>query len=284
MQSVTWWQSTPPRTELVEVVHQPETGTLFSPGREGAGAPGFLMGPAPLDAPHDDLFALLDANFQVRRVATEVVGGRAAVLVQATRDGSAPAARFWVDADTGLLLRREVYDLDGELAYSSAFLSIDLAPRSPDVAEPARRGQPWGNQLDSAELSRLREDGWRLPEGLGAGFALVEARSTGSGQDRVVHLSYSEGICLVSVFVQRGSLNGGEVAGLEPVEKDGAIVYAGGEAGPQRMWQADGFVYTVMADAPEQITGSLTHALPSPDGSGFWSRVERGADRLGSWW
>jgi len=48
-------------------------------------------------------------------------------------------------------------------------------------------------------------------------------------------------------------------------------------------WSADGFVYTVIADAPPESVARVITALPHDRDVGFWDRVVRGVKRMGSW-
>jgi len=89
---------------------------------------------------------------------------------------------------------------------------------------------------------------------------------------------------VISVFTQRGSLGGAAVTGLRRTEEDGALVHVADEGGQhQRIWEADGFVHTVLADAPAGLVADVLHALPPPDRHGFWERVGRGFERVGTW-
>ncbi|WP_243597573.1 sigma-E factor regulatory protein RseB domain-containing protein [Thermobifida halotolerans] len=286
------WRDSAGRTEttLLHVLHRPEVGTLVRPVRETGGGTDVLVGSGAWGDPDGAVLAVLESNFWVDADGAEKVGERSALRVTARRDNGQLAARFWVDEATGLLLRREVYDTDGELAQAGVFESIrfgaDAVAAADDTAQSDTTvvSRPWGDELDERELDLLRSDGWALPEQLPWGFTLVEARSTGSGSNRVTHLTYSDGICVISVFTQRGSLGAGAVSGLRAVEEDGALVHVADEGGQhQRMWEADGFVHTVLADAPEGIVSGALRTLPPPDGTGFWARVGRGLDRMGTW-
>ncbi|GAA3722541.1 sigma-E factor negative regulatory protein RseB [Spinactinospora alkalitolerans] len=273
-------------TGLVDIVHRPGEGTSLSPAEPAADREGLVAGPPSSWPDLDDrLLDLLGANYRVVRTGQGEVCGRAATVVEAHRADGSVAGRFWTDDETGLLLRRETFDSAGRVAQSGAFLSIDLAPDAVLLTDSDSRGRLWGDTLDAAERVRLESGGWRLPERLAAGLALVETRSTGSGADRIVHLSYSDGLSLVSVFVQQGRLEmkSGGSAGLRPVHEDGGTVYVAETGQHRRIWEAGGFVYTLMADAPTETVETAAEGLPSPDGSGFWARVLRGFTRFGTW-
>ena len=48
-------------------------------------------------------------------------------------------------------------------------------------------------------------------------------------------------------------------------------------------WSSDGFVYTVIADAPVTTVSQMVAAMPSTTRPGFWGRMAHGFHRLASW-
>ena len=58
------------------------------------------------------------------------------------------------------------------------------------------------NQLDDIE-----DDGWECPRTVSGTMALYEARRVAGDDGDVLHLSYSDGLSIVSVFQQWGSLD-----------------------------------------------------------------------------
>lgn len=284
--SASWQQGGTPVSAEVDVVHRPGVGTLVRPGGAARGAPGpgggLLTGADSWTGSDTALLDLLESNFWVSVEGDDRVGERSAVLVEARRDSGLRAARFWVDEETGLLLGSEVYDLDGALSRSGSFLTLRFDPEeTAELDRPVPERHPLGTELDEDGLAALRADGWPLPERLDQGFELVEARSTGAGDARVAHLTYSDGICLVSVFTQRGVLDENAAAGIRGAGE--APVPVSGSGQHQRVWESNGFVHTVLADAPEGVVAAALDALPAPDGTGFWARVRRGIKRLGAW-
>ncbi len=244
---------------------------------------------------------LLTMHFSLDVVGTAQVAGRTADVVAAKRPGSAgagqpDAARFWVDRDTGLMLRREVYDDRGRTTRAGAFISLVVRDPSDSSTDPTDNAdvptdgaasveQPWTASYDTAALTRMRQQGWTCPLTLPGPLTLVDARRSAAG---IVHLSYSDGLAVVSVFEQRGDLDERGLADHRRTtiaehrvwEQDGV---------PMRMvWTSGSTVFTVVADAPQrtvdQVVAALPHA-PAPGGSvgGAVARVGRGLDRVASW-
>ena len=116
-------------------------------------------------------------------------------------------------------------------------------------------------------------------------MTLFDARrvSTDSPGD-VLHLSYSDGLSTVSVFVQRGWLDSADVPGARRATVGGQPVLVLAGHPRQLVWDAGGFVLTVVADADRDqvaaVVAELPHSSAAPTG---WGRVERGLSRMVSW-
>ncbi|KOX20913.1 sigma E regulatory protein, MucB/RseB [Nocardiopsis sp. NRRL B-16309] len=280
-------------TVRIRVVNQPGEGLALAPVAEDGTAGGYTFAvgdSSALVALDERLLAMLEDTYEVADHGPTEVDGRAARVVMALRADGTVAGRFWVDEESGVLLGRTVYEDSGRAALSTRLSGIEFG--GGHWPSDAVGGEPWGDALTADEREELRGKGWVLPEHLTWDLRLVDARSTEHGRRRVVHLVYSDGLSQVSVFAQRGklgtehptSLHNGYVGtgeGGRGVTPQHDTIF-GGEVGQyQSMWQADGFVYTVLADAPAGLASSAVSALPGPEGSGFWARVQRGLSRLG---
>ena len=119
--------------------------------------------------------------------------------------------RFWIDSGSGLILKREIYGEDGKLAVTAAFSDITyhpvLAPNLFDLSALAKtvRVIELPTSETAVPLSTLRSQlagHASAPPSL-AGYRLVGATTTKIGLRPVLHLRYSDGLNLVSVFEQR---------------------------------------------------------------------------------
>ncbi|WP_047870552.1 hypothetical protein [Nocardiopsis sp. RV163] len=272
----------------VRVVSRPGDGIALAPiGDERSAL--VVDASSALESLDDRLLSMLGDTYAVSDAGPTLLDGREARLVEARHADGTVAGRFWVDTATGLLLGRTVYDAGGEHAIGFRLTGLELGEE--DWPEQALGDSPWSDALTRTEREDLRAEEWPLPEYLAWNLRLVDARSTEHGGHRVVHAVYSDGLSQVSVFTQRGKLDskhsptepngyaGTGTGGSGVTPQHGTIF--GGDAGQyQSMWQANGFVYTVLADAPAGLASSAVAALPGP-GSGFWARVHRGLSRLG---
>ena len=281
---------------LVNVWHQRDHQTLFQTATMPAAALP-LPGASSTDPDGDgdvgqrdpegimtmtsQMVALLAENYQVFLGGRGLVAGRPVrELVLRHRDGRL-AARFWLDNATKLPLRRETFDGDARMVSDDVFVSLKLG--SPTVAAvPRIASAPGGTPLAGGQLARLRAAGWPLPAQLPGQLTLVRASETGGRSDVVVNLAYSDGLSVISLFVQRGHLPA-RLNGWSEVALRGDHVYASGRDKRSLAWSARGFVYTLIADAPEQTLDQVVGALPHNGRPGFFGRMGRGLGRLVSW-
>jgi sigma-E factor negative regulatory protein RseB len=97
-----------------------------------------------------------------------------------------------------------------------------------------------------------------------------------------VDLDYSDGLSLVSVFLQRGHLRH-RLTGWSRLARGGGPVYADDSDGQTFVWPASGFVYTLVAAAPPQTVAQVLAALPHDSTPGLLTRFRLGLHRLVSW-
>jgi sigma-E factor negative regulatory protein RseB len=287
-QFVSAWGSLGTTSALVDVEHLPGYGTVtkvvaapgmassasFTPEQNGtpdASAASALLGP-------------LTARHVCAVVGTASVAGRAADVVAISRrsDGRL-AARLWIDAATGVVLRREVYDDAGRVVRASAFISVDVGPRSIPAHLPPMAPAPWQQRVSPADLVQMRADGWHAPVEL-PGLSLYDARRSTSATGITLHLGYSDGLSTVSVFEQRGRLDAARLTGYSVAQRAGTRLHQRAGIPNELVWSAHGTVYTVVADAPPEMVDAVVRALPrDPGEGGVGSRIGRGLGRVVAW-
>ena len=220
------------------------------------------------------LVALLSVNYRVATVGWGLVAGRPARVVTARLGDGRLAARFWLDKATRLPLRRETFDGRGHMVSDAAFAALTVGPAA--AGRPPGAGpRPWV----TARPARLQAQGWPLPGPLPGNLALLGAREGHTAKGTVVDLDYSDGLSLMSVFVQRGHLQS-RLTGWSRVAMGGSPVYSDGQT---FVWSADGYVYTLVAAAPPQTVARVVAALPHDGSPGLLGRLRQGVHRLLSW-
>ncbi|HET7243591.1 MAG TPA: sigma-E factor regulatory protein RseB domain-containing protein [Streptosporangiaceae bacterium] len=284
------WGQAGPATSVMEVWHASGGVTMAHPVQAAPGWSGevphivapasYLSGQALIGSVmlgmSQRLAALLSANYQVAAVGWGRVAGRRARVITARRDGRL-AARIWLDKATTLPLRRETFDEHGHVVSVASFMALTLGN---GAAEALAGTVP--RQWVTARLARLRAEGWPLPGPLPDGLALLSAREGNTATGPVVDLDYSDGLSLVSVFLQRGHLKY-RPPGWWRMTLGGSPVYADDSEGQMFVWPAQGFVYTLVAAAPPQTVAQVAAALPHNGSPGLLARLGHGLHRLVTW-
>lgn len=227
------------------------------------------------------LVTLLGKHYVALFSGTDSLIGRHALVVDLHRVDGSLAARFWLDSKTLVPLQREVFDTSAELISEDAFVQVQFGRRSPAPPEAAPANaveSAWSRATPAKLLLELNGRGWRLPAVLPGGLSLYQAAQSTTGAGQVVDLSYSDGLSVISLFVQRGTL-ASKMAGWQPVSLRGHVVYV---AEHSVTWAGRGFVYTVIADAPPRTVEAVVAALPQNSSPGFLARLGRGLNRLAS--
>jgi sigma-E factor negative regulatory protein RseB len=230
------------------------------------------------------LVALLGKHYVAVYRGAGAANGRAATVVELYRFDGSMAALYWLDRKTTVPLRRELFDTSDNVISEDSFTRVQFGafavPRFTGVAQgqsPLTTQQAWVAAASPARyLASLSGRGWPVPVSLPGGLPLYAAASTKIADGEVADLTYSDGLYVVSLFVQRGTL-AANMPGWRPVRMAGHQVYVSGHS---VTWAAGSLVYTMIADAPPQTVSEIVGTL-TPDGSpGLFGRLLRGFDRL----
>jgi sigma-E factor negative regulatory protein RseB len=284
-------------TVLVDVEHVSGQGMRLSlRGGVAEETPSFLAGGLDTSAglghlTVDSLELLTDA-YAVTLGRHDSVAGRPSTVVEVSRAGDV-VARLWVDDASGMLLRREVFDLSGDLVRESTFIDIDVATSGfmahlPPTAPAPVASDPLAHEIGLFQMRALETAGWDCPRQAGPMQLVdVETLSDGlaGGGAGALHLTYSDGLTRMSVFEQRGSLDADSVRGFARLRAGGQVVHVREGMTTYAMWEDDGLVFTAVTDAPLDTLARVVASRPPRISiePGFWGRVVTGLTRLGGW-
>lgn len=180
------------RFELIERL----TGPALPLQRDGQSA---RLGEGPRYA--SDLAAATAATidplgaYELTTVGEDRVAGRTVDVVDArARDAMRFSRRFWVDRDSGLLLRAATYGSDGIVVEQWMFSDLAIETAGGDATAPlAGQPEPFRGARDS-DIAQARLRVMDVPQG----FRLVSA----AVEPQREQLVFSDGLVTVSVFAE----------------------------------------------------------------------------------
>lgn len=161
--------------------------------------------------PHAPALKQLD-HYELRSAGLDRMAGRDAQVLQVLpRDSLRFAQRWWVDRDSGLMLRSDLLGPQGAVLESSAFTDLQLGgkARPDEVLQPMRRLEGLRLVQGRAVNTSLESEGWSLTRPV-PGFAMVscgkrplDITTAIAGADKVLQAVFTDGLVHVSVFVER---------------------------------------------------------------------------------
>lgn len=213
-------------------------------------------------------------SYELESTPSELIAGRKSHLYEfrPRHPGSRPLRKIWVDVETGLILRMEIYSPDNRLFWLSVFEELDYQPSvSPaSFTMPTPSGvrvveSTEGECLPEEEAEATAGFALALPRYLPFGFVrkcIRARRSSGHGEVQVV---YSDGLSLLSLFESSrpGSPGGGAPAGAREVsvgKHEGSLQRAGLVSALS--WNASQAHMTILGEVSHEellrIAGSIT--------------------------
>jgi sigma-E factor negative regulatory protein RseB len=152
------------------------------------------------------------------------------------RDGYRYAYNLWLDKQTGLLLKSRTVNQNGSVVSMFVFSEIQIG-RAPDAE--LFRNELAGKLIQKASLDQPASIGWNVTPP--PGFVRVQAavRELPGKQEPVTHLVFSDGLSVLSMFVEPINPKMQRMHGLSA---EGAIgVYAR---------EVDGYSVTTLGEVP----------------------------------
>ncbi len=294
--AVSWDRSGTVSTELT---HLPGRGTIAQPVGSSSQAKFAPEGRSGSFADDGRPLSLLRDNYRVLRQADldAIIAGRPADAVVAVDAAGVLQARYWLDRDTRLLLRKELLDTSGAVRQRTGFTTLRIGAVTTS-AIPTTVQDVWTEPLDAAALVGARISGCACPDALPGGLELLDSRRAPAGAVAtmpVVHQLFSDGLVSVSLFSLSGGMSADDGAGLvdrgfqrQELAGSYAWVRGGTEAAPTAtvVWTCRGSVLTLVTDDavdPLSTAAAVLAAFPAdpePGSDTLWTRVARGWTRV----
>ncbi len=138
----------------------------------------------------DDTVEQLQDYYDFRLIARDVVAGRKAVVLDVTpRDDQRFPHRLWLDIASGLPLRQQLLNTQGQAVDTVQIVRIDSLVRSNDTL-----------YLREPDSAAIPEAGWQpdwLPQGFYRQPATLDVTLNGASLEREI---YSDGLATLSLF------------------------------------------------------------------------------------
>jgi sigma-E factor negative regulatory protein RseB len=191
-------------------------------------------------------YAGLAGNYNVRLGETgRIAAHEARKVMLEPRDGLRFGHVLWVEAQSGLLLKSQVFDASGGVVEQFAFSDVRIGGEIGDelLAARAKPQEDWSVVDMGNGVASRAEDDKRIDEPL-PGFALVSKVRHHNGG--TVQMVFSDGLAAISVFVEQaeagaeargGFPGGGAVHAFERIV-DGQRITVLGEVPPHAAQQA----------------------------------------------
>ena len=147
------------------------------------------------------------------------IAGRTARIIRIKpKDEYRYGYSIWLDVETGLLLKSELLDGEGNVLEQVLYTSVSLPESIPDtMLEPAISGEgfTWYRNEGGEPAARQVASDWAVG-GLPAGFVLKSSdeEPLPNSEAPVGHMVYSDGLASFSVYVERLTTDKEPFAGL----------------------------------------------------------------------
>lgn len=142
--------------------------------------------------------------YSARRVGNDRVAGFDADVVQlAPRDALRFGYRVWSEKKTGLVIKVQTLDGDGNVLEQAAFseLQLDTPLRADKLAQMMQPPPGWRVERADAVKTNPAAEGWSMRTGV-PGYKPMSCYKRPSATDGSIHWIFSDGLASVSLFLE----------------------------------------------------------------------------------
>jgi sigma-E factor negative regulatory protein RseB len=187
----------------------------------------------------------LEAFYSISELSGQRVAGRSVRVLRLTpKDDLRYEYRLYLDRENKLLMRSELYSLQGEVLEHVGFKEITFDPtliENPSLVKP---GPGWISNSTEIRLLTSQELPYDLPDAA-FGFRKANTVCRVKGTDELIHQTvYSDGLSTVSLFIQKHIAS----QSMQQVPISRGAVMSKSETQGQHM-------VTVLGEVPEKTLG-----------------------------
>ena len=149
----------------------------------------------------EDLGAL-QAYYEIERLPDDRIADQPTAVLQLTpRDNHRYGYRYWVDANTGVLLRCDLTTENDSVIEQMMFTQVQYVDTLPDSLFSLPDTEGYQRRHLGDDRIEIDNVAWRV-NALPPGFVLTQSSEQRQDGRRNLHLVYSDGLASVSVFIE----------------------------------------------------------------------------------
>lgn len=196
----------------------------------------------------------LEKYYRFSRLSDDrIANHKAAVIDVKPNDNYRYGYRYWLDIDTGVLLKCDLLNENGDVVEQMMFTVLEYLPKAPESAFTDINKKGFNvRELDS-ERNTVNGASWQVKE-LPEGFMLTQSSERKTEKSEHLHLVYSDGLASVSVFIEKGAETHHRLDGVSSM---GALNAYGARYG-------DAYV-TVMGEVPATTVMQIAQSTEPVD-------------------
>lgn len=192
----------------------------------------------------------LSNYYSINQLGDDRIAGReTSVLNVQPKDAYRYGYKYWLDHDTGVLLKCDLLDEDGEIVEQMMYTSFNDHSKVPQSAFSVPELEGFTRQTQNKSKEQHANIGWRVTN-MPQGFMLTQSTVRSGEASESLHLMYSDGLASVSVFIESGESTPHRLDGSSRM---GALNAYGK--------QVNGSQITVMGEVPEATVARIAASL-----------------------
>ena len=188
--------------------------------------------------------------YTIHQLGDDRIAGRStSVLNLKPKDAYRYGYRYWLDSDTGVLLKCDLLDENNEIVEQMMYTSFNKDVTAPESAFNLPELKGYTRQMLDKSRGQPVDTGWRVTN-MPQGFMLTQSTVRNDGNSESLHLMFSDGLASVSVFIEPAQSSAHRLAGVSSM---GALNAYGK--------QLDGDQITVMGEVPQATVTRIAESM-----------------------
>jgi sigma-E factor negative regulatory protein RseB len=188
--------------------------------------------------------------YTIKQLGDDRIAGRTtSVLNVQPKDAYRYGYKYWLDIDTGVLLKCDLLDENGEIVEQMMYTSFIKDSAAPQAAFNIPELEGYTRHLLDKSRGQPVDTGWRVTN-MPQGFMLTQSKDRSDGDNGSLHLMFSDGLASVSVFIESGKNSPHRLTGASGM---GALNAYGKQTNDVQI--------TVMGEVPKATVATIAESM-----------------------